>query len=44
MDADPGTSGGDELELLVSLFEQYEQDRYPIDLPDPVKWPRSRKW
>jgi HTH-type transcriptional regulator/antitoxin HigA len=31
-----GTPDGDELELLVHLVEQYENDRYPIDFPDPI--------
>jgi len=31
-----GTQDGDELELLVYLVEQYENDRYPIDFPDPI--------
>lgn len=36
MDADPDTPEGDELELLVTLVEIYEEQGYPIDLPDPV--------
>ena len=34
-DAKPGTSEGDELELLVTLIEHYEDTAFPIDLPDP---------
>jgi HTH-type transcriptional regulator / antitoxin HigA len=34
--AQPGTPEGDELELLSMLVEQYEQEAFPIDLPDPV--------
>ncbi len=36
MDAVPDTPEGDELELLVTLVELYEEKNYPIDLPDPV--------
>ncbi len=35
-DAKPGTSEGDELELLITLIEHYEDIAFPIDLPDPV--------
>ena len=35
-DAKPGTSEGDELELLITLIEHYEDIVFPIDLPDPV--------
>jgi len=37
MDADPGTPDGDELDLLVTLVELYENVAYPIDLPDPIE-------
>ncbi len=30
------TSEGDELELLITLIEHYEDTAFPIDLPDPV--------
>ena len=36
MDADSGSPQGDELELLVSLVELYEEANYPIDPPDPL--------
>ena len=36
-DARPGTSEGDELEILGILIDQYEQLHFPIDLPDPVE-------
>ena len=36
-DAKPGTSQGDELEILGILIEKYEQDHYPIDFPDPIE-------
>src|SRR5690606_3858718 len=35
-DATPGTPEGDELELLTLLVEKYEEEAFPIDLPDPV--------
>jgi len=34
--AKPGTPGGDELDLLVTLVELYESRAFPIDLPDPI--------
>jgi HTH-type transcriptional regulator/antitoxin HigA len=37
MDAEPNTPEGDELELLVTLIELYEDKKYPIDIPDPVE-------
>ena len=42
MDAVPDTPEGDELELLSTLVELYEEKRYPIDLPDPVEAIRFR--
>ena len=39
MDARPGTPQADELELLATLVEVYEDETFPIDEPDP----RSRK-
>ena len=35
--AKPGTSEGDELEVLGILIEKYEDENYPIDLPDPIE-------
>ena len=32
----PNTPKGDELEVLVTLIEAYEEKNYPIDFPDPV--------
>ena len=32
----PGTPEGDELDLLVTLVELYENKAFPIDLPDPI--------
>ena len=37
MDAEAGTTEADELELLSTLVEMYEEKEYPIDLPDPVE-------
>jgi HTH-type transcriptional regulator/antitoxin HigA len=34
--AKPGSPEGDELELLVTLVELYEEKAFPIDLPSPV--------
>lgn len=36
-DAKPGTDAGDELELLALLIAKYEDEKYPIDLPDPIE-------
>lgn len=41
-DANPGTPEGDELELLVTLVELYEEKVYPVELPDPVSAIRFR--
>jgi len=35
--AEPGTLAGDELEILGLLIEQYENEHFPIDLPDPIE-------
>jgi HTH-type transcriptional regulator/antitoxin HigA len=35
--APPGTPRGDELEVLITLAEDYERRHFPIDLPDPVE-------
>jgi len=32
-----GSPESDELDVLATLIEAYERDRYPIDLPDPVE-------
>ena len=34
--AKKGTPAGDELEVWVTLIEAYEDEKYPIDAPDPV--------
>lgn len=42
MDAAPNTAQGDELELLSLLVHDYEEKKFPIDKPDPVKAIRFR--
>ena len=37
MQAAPGTSEGERLEVLVTLVEAYERRHYPLDLPEPVE-------
>lgn len=41
-----GTPAGDRLDVLVTLVEAYEDDHFPIPLPDPVEaigyWMESR--
>ncbi len=37
MDAEAGTPEGDELELLAVLVELYEDEHFPMDLPDPIE-------
>ena len=36
MDARPGTPEADELEVLATLVDKYESERFPIEAPDPV--------
>lgn len=36
-DAKKGTPKGDELEILSLLIEKYEDEKFPVDLPDPVE-------
>ena len=36
-DAEPGTPDGDRLEVLSTLVEAYEDEHYPIPLPDPIE-------
>ena len=36
-DAKPGTSRGDELEVLGILIEKYEEEHFPVDFPDPIE-------
>jgi HTH-type transcriptional regulator/antitoxin HigA len=35
--APKGSKDGDELELLSLLIDNYEIEKYPIDLPDPIE-------
>jgi HTH-type transcriptional regulator/antitoxin HigA len=36
-DAKPGTPESDELEILGILIEKYEDEHFPINLPDPIE-------
>jgi HTH-type transcriptional regulator/antitoxin HigA len=36
-DAKPNTNEGDELDILVTLIEKFEQKNYPIPEPDPIE-------
>jgi HTH-type transcriptional regulator/antitoxin HigA len=36
MDARRGTAQGDELDILATLVDAYESQRFPIKAPDPV--------
>ena len=36
-DAKKGSKEGDELEILGILIENYQNQHFPIDLPDPVE-------
>ncbi|MFY7732354.1 MAG: helix-turn-helix domain-containing protein [Bacteroidia bacterium] len=36
-EAKKGTMQGDELEILTILIDKYEQENFPIELPDPVE-------
>ncbi len=44
MDANPpkGSDAGKELKLLLYLVEKYEDEHYPIGLPDPIEAIKSR--
>ena len=35
--AQPGQPGYDERDILAVLIERYEEDHFPIDMPDPVE-------
>lgn len=37
MSAQPGTDEGDELEVLATLVEAYEQKHFPVSAADPVE-------
>jgi len=36
-DAKPKSKEGDELDLLVTLVEKYEEEKYPMPEPDPIE-------
>lgn len=36
-DAKKGSEQGDELEILGMLVESYENEKFPIDFPDPIE-------
>ena len=36
-DSKKGTEKGDELEILGILIENYENEKFPIEFPDPVE-------
>lgn len=36
-DAKKGTDEGDELEILSILIDQYENENFPIGMPDPIE-------
>jgi HTH-type transcriptional regulator/antitoxin HigA len=36
-DAEEGTPEADSLEILTTLVEAYEEDRFPMDMPDPIE-------
>lgn len=36
-DSKKGTKEGDELEILGILIDRYENEHFPIDLPDPIE-------
>ena len=35
-DAKRGTAEGDELEILAIVIDSYENDNFPIEMPDPI--------
>ena len=36
-DAKKGTQDGDELEILSILIDRYENEQFPIGMPDPIE-------
>ena len=36
-DAKKGTNQGDELEILSILIDKYENEHFPIEMPDPIE-------
>ena len=37
MSAQRDTTEGDELDVLTTLVDEYENDNFPIEAPDPVE-------
>jgi len=37
MEAKPGTTAGDRLEVLTTLIDRYESEHEPIEPPDPIE-------
>ena len=37
MSATPGTDNGDELDVLATLVDAYEQNHFPVNAADPVE-------
>jgi len=37
MDPKKGTPEADELDVLATLVEAYEEQHFPIDMPDPIE-------
>lgn len=37
MDAAPESPEGDELDVLVTLVERYEDEHFPVEAPDPAE-------
>jgi len=42
LDAEPGSPEGDEFEVWATLIATYEEEAFPIDLPDPIAAIRFR--
>ncbi len=40
--ASEGTPAGDRLDVLITLVEAYEEEHFPIDMPDPLDAIRFR--
>lgn len=36
-DAKPGSKEGDELEILGLLIDKYEEEKFPVNFPDPIE-------
>lgn len=41
-DAQPNTPEGDEMEVLITLVEKFEEAHFPIETPDPIEAIRFR--